>query len=74
MERFNLKKLNEAESTGQVEISIGFAALENLDDDVNISRVGVKTYYREYPNFSPRSVGYYELKKHKPWFDEGFSE
>jgi hypothetical protein len=36
MERFNLKKLNEVEGKEQcqVEISNRFAALENLDDDV----------------------------------------
>jgi hypothetical protein len=22
----------------------------------------------------PETLGYYELKKHKPWFDEGYSE
>jgi hypothetical protein len=35
MERFNLKKLNEAEGKQQyrVEISNRFAALENLDDE-----------------------------------------
>jgi hypothetical protein len=24
--------------------------------------------------FAKESIGYYELKKHKPWFDEGCSE
>jgi hypothetical protein len=24
--------------------------------------------------FQPKRVGYYELKKHKPWFDEGCSK
>jgi hypothetical protein len=40
MERFNLKKLNEVEGKEQywVEISNGFAALENLDDDVDINK------------------------------------
>jgi hypothetical protein len=37
MQRFNLKKLNEVESKEQyrVEISHRFAALENLDTEVN---------------------------------------
>jgi hypothetical protein len=37
MERFNLKKLNEVEGKEQycVEISNRFAALENLDTDVD---------------------------------------
>jgi hypothetical protein len=40
MERFNLKKLNEVEvkEEYEVEISSRFAALDCLDDDVNISR------------------------------------
>jgi hypothetical protein len=40
MERFNLKKLNKAEGTGQyrVEISKRIAALENSYDEVNINR------------------------------------
>jgi hypothetical protein len=31
-------------------------------------------YQREYKNFSQRGSSYYELKKHKPWFDEGCSQ
>jgi NADH:ubiquinone oxidoreductase subunit D len=68
VERFNLKKLNEVEGKEQywVEISNRFAALENLDDDVGINRVW-KTI-RENINISAEeSLGYYELKKHKPW-------
>jgi hypothetical protein len=40
MERFDLKKLNEVEGKEQYwhEISNRFAALENLDNDVNINR------------------------------------
>jgi hypothetical protein len=40
MERFNLKKLNEAEGKEQywVEISNRFAALENLDAEVDSNR------------------------------------
>jgi hypothetical protein len=40
MERFNLKKLDKVEGREQyrVEISNRFAALENLDDDVDINR------------------------------------
>jgi hypothetical protein len=39
MERFNLKKLNEVDGTGQyrVEVSNRFAALEHLDAEVNIN-------------------------------------
>jgi hypothetical protein len=40
MARFNLKKLNKAEGKEQyqVEISNRFAALVNLDDDVDVNR------------------------------------
>jgi hypothetical protein len=40
MERFNLRRLNnvEVKELRWVEISNRFAALENLDDDVDISR------------------------------------
>ncbi|PNF18255.1 hypothetical protein B7P43_G16301, partial [Cryptotermes secundus] len=75
METFNLKKLNEVVGKEQycVEISNRFAALENLETEVDVYkawetiRENVKIAARE-------SVGYYELKKNKPWFDEGFSK
>jgi hypothetical protein len=40
MERFNLKKIDEVEGKEQylVEISLRFAAMENLDYDVDINR------------------------------------
>jgi hypothetical protein len=40
MKRVNLKKLNDVEvkEQYQVKISNSFAALENLDDDVDITR------------------------------------
>jgi hypothetical protein len=40
MERFNLKKLNEVERKEQyrVEISNRFAALENIDTEVDINK------------------------------------
>jgi uncharacterized metal-binding protein YceD (DUF177 family) len=40
MQRFDLKKLNDAEVNKhrQVKISNRFAALENLDDNANINR------------------------------------
>jgi hypothetical protein len=74
MERFNLKKLNEAEDKEQyrVESSNRFAVLENLQAEVYISRAwdiireDIKTSTKE-------NLGYYELKKHKPWLGEGCS-
>jgi hypothetical protein len=75
MERYNLKKLNEVEGKEQfrVEVSNRFAALEDLDAEVEINsawemiRENIKISAKE-------SLGYFELKKHKPWFDEGCSE
>jgi hypothetical protein len=75
MERFNLKKLNEVEGkeTYSVEVSNRFAALEDLDAEVEINiiwesiRENIKIKGKE-------SLGYYEPKQHKPWFDGGCSE
>jgi hypothetical protein len=71
-ERFSLKKLNEVESKEQfcIEISNRFAALDDLDAELDINsawemiRENIKISAKE-------SLGYLELKKHKPGFDEG---
>jgi hypothetical protein len=50
-----------------------FAALENLDTEVDIN--GAWETVRENITISAKeSLGYYEPKKHKAWFDEGCSE
>jgi hypothetical protein len=70
MERFNLKKLNEVEGKEQyrVEVSNRFAALEDLDAEVEINSAW--GMIRENIEISAKeSLGYCELKKHKPWFD-----
>jgi hypothetical protein len=75
MERFNLKNLNEVEGKEQycVKITNRYTVLENSDTEVDISsaretiRKNIKISVKE-------SQGYYELKKHKLWFDEGCSE
>jgi hypothetical protein len=75
MERFNLKKLNEVKSKEQfrVEVSNRFAAVEDLEAEVEINsawetiRENIKISVKE-------SLGYFELKKHKPCFDEGCSK
>jgi hypothetical protein len=75
MERFNLKKLNNVESKEQfcVEVSNRFAALEDLDTEVEINSAWETI--RENINISAKeSLGYFELKKHKPWFDKGCSK
>jgi len=71
VERFNLRKLNnlEVRKQYQIKISNSVEALEELSDCKNINRTwekikaNVKTSAKE-------NLGLYELKKHKPWFDE----
>jgi hypothetical protein len=46
--------------------------LENLDDDVGINRAW-ETIRENIKISAKESLGY-ELKKHKPWFDEGCSK
>jgi hypothetical protein len=70
-ERYNLRKLNELEvrKRYQTEITNRVAALKNLSDSKDINRAwenireGIKTSAKE-------SLVLYELKHHKPWFDE----
>jgi hypothetical protein len=67
MEKFNLKKLNEVEGTGQyrVEISNRSSALENIhDDDADINRIW-ETIGENVKISAKESLGYHELKKHK---------
>jgi phosphomevalonate kinase len=68
MERFNLKKLNKVEGKEQfrVEVSNRFAALEDLDAEVEINSAWEMT--RENIKISAKeSLGYIELKKHTSW-------
>jgi hypothetical protein len=68
---FSLEKLNETEGKEQhqVDISSRFAALENLDNDVDINRAWETI--RLNINISAReNLSYYELKKQRPWFDK----
>jgi hypothetical protein len=71
MERFNLKKLNDIESKEQfrVEVSNRFAALEDLDTEVEINSAW-ETIRENIQISAKESLGYFELKKHKPCFDE----
>jgi hypothetical protein len=72
MNSFNLKKLNEAEGKEQflVEVSKRFAVLEDLDAEVEINSAW-ETIRENVIISGEESLGYLELKKHKPWFDEG---
>jgi hypothetical protein len=64
-----IKRGREGKEQYRVEILNRFAALENLDADVNIKALG--KLLEKISKLQPKSLGYYELKKHKPWFDEG---
>jgi hypothetical protein len=75
VERFNLKKLNEVggKEKYSVEISDMFAVLEDFDAEVEINTIW--EMIRENMKIPAKeSLGYYELKKHKPVFDERCSK
>jgi hypothetical protein len=75
MMMFNLKKCNEVEGKEQyrVEISNRFAALENLDTEVDVNKVW-ETIKENIKISVKGCLGYYEMKKNKPCFDEGCSK
>jgi hypothetical protein len=75
MERFNLRKLNEVEGEEQfrVQVSNRFAALKDLDTEVEINSAW-ETIRQNIKISAKESLGYFELKKHKQWFDEGCSK
>jgi hypothetical protein len=75
MERFNLKKLKEVEGKGQfcVEVSNRFAAPEDLDAKVEINNAW-ETIRENIKISAKQSLGYSELKQHKPWFERGCSK
>jgi hypothetical protein len=55
-----------------VEVSNMFAALEDLDSEMEIHSIW-ETITENIKIPAKESLGYYELKKHKPWFYEGCS-
>jgi hypothetical protein len=75
LERFNLQ-LNELEGKEQyrVEISNRFAALENLDAEVNINRAWETIRENIKISANDSLDYYYEFWKHNSWFDEGYSK
>jgi hypothetical protein len=75
MKRLNLKKLNEVEDKEKyrVEVSNRFATLDDLDAEVKINTI-LETIRENIKISAKEGLGYYELKKHKPWFDEGCSK
>jgi hypothetical protein len=71
MKRFNLRKLNEVDGKEKysIEVSNLFRVLEDLDAEVEINSFWETI--REHMEISAKeSLGYYELKQHKPWFDK----
>jgi Asp-tRNA(Asn)/Glu-tRNA(Gln) amidotransferase B subunit len=76
MERFNLKNLNEVQSSKEqyhVEISNTFAALENLGTVVDVTKAW-QTITENIKISVKENLGYHELKKNEPWFEEGSSK
>jgi phosphomevalonate kinase len=72
---FNPKELNELEGKEQfvVEVSNRFAGLEDLDAEVEINSAW-ETIRENIKISAKESVGYFKLKKHKQWFNEGCSK
>ena len=70
-EKLNLRKLNELEvkKEFQTESTNRFAGLENLSDgeDINKAWENIKENLK---TSAKENLGMYELKQHKPWFDE----
>jgi hypothetical protein len=57
----------------RVEVSNRFAALENLEAEVEINSAW-ETIRENVKISAKESLYYFELKKHKPWLDEGCSK
>jgi hypothetical protein len=71
-QRFHLERFNLSKEQYHVGVSNRFAALENLDAEVENNSAW--EMIRENITISAKeSLGYAELKKHKPWFDKGCS-
>jgi hypothetical protein len=75
MERFNLKKLNDAVVTEHCPVTITnkFAVMETVEDNGHISRAR-DTIRDNIKILAKESLGYCESKHHKPWFDEEWSK
>ena len=68
-QRFNLRKLNEPEVREQYQIKTTnrFAALENLNNDVNRTWENIKENIQ---TSAKESLHLHELNQNKPWFEE----
>jgi hypothetical protein len=60
----------ECEEKYHVEVSNRSAALENLDLVVDINNILEMTRDNMKKISAKESLGYYEFKKHKPWYEE----
>jgi phosphomevalonate kinase len=72
--RFSVKKLSDLESKEKyhVQISNRFTTLETLDAELDINSAW-ETIREHIKKSAKESLAYYELKKHKPWFNDGRS-
>jgi hypothetical protein len=72
IERFNLKKLNEAEGKEQYRVEVS-NRYEDLDAEVKINS-DWETIEENINISAKESLGYFEMKKHRPCFAEGCSK
>jgi hypothetical protein len=70
-----MKKLNDVEGKKQfrIEVSNRFAALKDLDAEVEINSAG-EMIKENIKISAKKSLSCFQMKKHKPWFDEGCSK
>jgi lipoate-protein ligase A len=79
MKRFDLQGFNlqlndeEIKEQYQVKINNRYAALENCDKNVDINRAW-KSIRRTIKSSAKESLGHYELKQHKSWFNKEHSK
>jgi hypothetical protein len=75
MERFSLNKLNKVEETKwyRVKNSNRTAALENLDDEMDINRAW-ETIIDNIKISDEKNLDNYKLKSYTSWFNEGCSK
>ena len=68
---FNLRKVSELEVRKQyrIDISYSFATLENLNDSEDINRAWENSP-KNIKTSAKKGLCLYELRQHKPWFDE----
>jgi hypothetical protein len=75
MERFKSHEVKRCRGKEQfrIEVSNRFAALEDLYTEVEINSAW-ETIRENIKISAKESLGYFEFKRHKPWFGEGCSK